>query len=75
MQIKLHAKIIQCHYDDVNDKKIIKKSICIFDFNPEKNSIHLIQENQNFNGLNIYMNSNNEIIIANKNDIQIFNKQ
>ena len=37
---KVHVKIIKCHYDDVDDEINIKKSICIFDFNPEKNSIH-----------------------------------
>ena len=66
-------QILKCHYDDVDDEVITdEKSLCIFDFNPEMNSINLIQNHKNIKIKDIYINNNNEIIISSENKIKIY---
>ena len=66
-------QILQCHYDVVDDEVITdEKALCIFDFNPEINSVKLIQNHKHLKIQNIYKKRNNEIIIFNENKIQIF---
>ena len=66
--------IFKCHYEDVDDEILSDdKALCIFDFNPEKNSLSNISIDRTFKIKNIDINSYGEIIISNENNIIICN--
>ena len=62
--------ILQCHYEDVDDEVLNdERALCIFDFNPEKNTLNRLLIDTNFRIKNIGFNSKDEIIISNESKI------
>ena len=66
--------ILKCHYEDVDDEVLNdERALCVFDFNPEKNTLNRVLIDRSFRIKNIGFNSKDEIIITNENNILICN--
>lgn len=68
---RLFYKVLGSHFGEESEVSKDEKALCIFDFNPEKNTLNKIYFDKSVRIEKIFINSNDEIIIVKNNHLFI----